>query len=664
MRRFAVPLLALTSQFATACAGDDSATDTQLAVPDDGLPATCHPFRASGACSTPYPSDVWSVEDTETETGRRQALPVDLVPPAAKSKTPFEPARWNRRDGFSPATPIVAYFPERLDAASLPSQSMYDQSTAPTSATLIVDLETGEFVPHMSELDLSADIADTDRQPLIIRPARHLRPNRHYAVAITRSLRTLAGGEPETPVGFKSALRGAKSADPLARRALDALPTVLTALEAKGVKKSDLLLAWDFHTASLNQGIKTVLQLRDQALAKVGDAGLGFKIDSVEADPNAEIHARVRGTFKAPSCLSNDDRSVAETELVFDAAGKPVIQRDTDYPFELVIPKSAVDKGPYPLLVYGHGLLGSAGEVSGSHVRGLCNDKGYVCVATDWLGLSEKEEAGIGQSAAAVKGIEDVNRIYWVTDRLQQALVNFMVLTRVAPLIAADAQVLLPNGKSAIAAGTKPVYYGISQGGIMGSSLLAYSPDIERGVTQVGGTAYSVMIQRSVNWNQFLPAIRNAYPDRITQQVLMAVWQPLFDDSEGSGTAWAQGVNPGLPGTPEKHMLMQIAVGDSQVANLAAEIQARTLELPLLSPSSKSVWGLSESSGGVDNAIAFWDLVREPPPETNATPTTDNKVHGDIRKHPLNQEQTDVFLKTGKATNPCGGPCSFPGFVP
>jgi len=664
MNRLRFAAAAALGLFGTACSGDDGGSEpARLSVPDDGLPSECHPFRSAGTCGVPYPSSLWLETDAESETGFRQALPVALMEPAAKSKTPFDPARWNRRDGFSPATPILAYFPERLDASSLPSQSDFDQSKQPSSATLILDLETEELVAHMAELDLSADIADSDRQPLIIRPAKHLAPNRRYAVGITRSLRTLSGEPPAAPPGFASALAGAKSDDPMAKKALDTLPETLAAFAKVGVKKSDLLLAWDFRTASLAESTRRVLSMRDQALTKLGDKGLGYTISSVETAPNAEIEKRIRGSFKVPSFLSSDDRAVAETELVLGADGLPEYQRDADYPFELVIPKSAATQGPLPLLVYGHGLLGAADQVSSGHVRQFCNDKGYVCVGTDWIGLSEQEEAGIGASGAAVKAIEDLNRLSWVTDRLQQALVNFMALTRVAKVIANDPQALVA-GKSAILESATPVYYGISQGGIMGTSLLAYSPDIERGVVQVGGSAYSLMIQRSVNWNQFLPAIRNAYPDRVTQQLLMALWQPLFDDSEGSGTAWAQGAHPPLAGTKPKHVLMQIAVGDSQVANLSAEIQARTLEIPLLTPSAKAVWGLDESTGGAANAIAFWDLVRKLPPETNETPTTDNDVHGDIRKHPLNQQQTDVFLKTGKAENPCGGKCSFPGWVP
>jgi hypothetical protein len=645
----------------SACGDDESESERRFRAADDGLAASCHPLRSPGACGLPYPSDFWSREDPESRTGRRLELPSELVSPSASTEAAFDPGLWNRLDGFSPATPILAYFEKRLDSASLPSSDDFDGSVSPASATLLLDLETRELVPHMSELDISADVEPEERQPMMIRPARHLVPNRRYAVAVTRSLRTLAGGVPARPAGFESALSGAKSDDPRIQRELEQLAGVVAAFEQTAVRKEDLLLAWSFSTGSLEQMTEQVISMRDTALSEIGETGIGYAITSVELDPSTNVHKRIRGTFRAPSFLSNDDRSRPESELVLGADGKPAKQRIADVPFVLVIPKSAVDQGPYPLLVYGHGLLGSADETSGGHVREFCERKGWIAIGTDWIGLSESETTEIGASAAAVHAVKDINKFAWVGDRLEQAVINFMALPRVARSILADPKTALPDGRSALADPFEVAYYGISQGGIMGMSFMGYSPDVRRGVLQVGGSAYSLMIQRSTNWNQFFPAIRNAYPDRIDQQIVMALWQPMFDRSEGSGTAWAMGKHPPLPGTPEKQVLMQIAVGDSQVSNLAAEIQARTLGLSLIEPSPKQVWGL-ELASSASQAISFWDLVREPPPAGNATPTVDNDVHGDIRKLPENQEQTDRFLRSGVAENTCGGPCTFPGF--
>jgi hypothetical protein len=636
--------------------------------PDDGLSVACHPFRAPESCSTPFPSSVYLEPDAATPTGWRVALLPEAMPKSASTGQLLDPTEWNRADGFSPATPIVVYFPDRLDPSSLPSQLDFTESLDPASATLLVDMDTFELVAHFSELDWSADIALEERQPLMLRPAQHLRPGHRYAVAITKSLKTLDGATPERPPGFQSGLGGATSQDPVPKKALDALPEVLAAVEAAGVRKDDLLLAWDFRTSSIEAMVGDVLHMRDEALAAIPSDGIGYAIDTVELNPRDNVFKRVRGTFTVPSFLEHDERGSghAEVALVRGSDGRPQIRGNGEYPFDLMIPLSASTRTDVKLLIYGHGLLGSALDGFSGTLRGFCNDKGYVCIGTDFTGLSEMEAAGVGANAAALDAIKDVSALSWLSDRVQQAHINQIVLVRTAQKILADPQTFVDDGlggsRPALADASDVVYYGISQGGIFGASFMAYTPDVQNGVLQVGGSGFSLFVQRSVNWNEFFPGIRNGYPDRVDQQVVLALWQPLLDRAEGSGTAWAQGNNPEFPGIQPKNLLFQIATGDSQVPNLGSNIQARTLQIPLLVPSAEPVWGLTTTEGGTSHAIVYYDLEREPPPTTNATPAEDNRVHGDIRKLPQNMEQTDTFLRTGKVVNTCGGPCSFPGF--
>ncbi|MCC6213866.1 MAG: hypothetical protein IT376_03295 [Polyangiaceae bacterium] len=647
-----------------ACGGgeDGAAPAPAYAPPADGLPAACHPLRSAGACSVPWPSAHALREDPTTATGYRVALAPEGMP-ASAAGGPLEVGPWNRLDGFSPATPIVAWFPERLDVASLPSQRDLPASQSGTSATLLLEFDTGELLPHFAELDMSADIVDDERQPMMIRPARHLTPGARYAVAVTRRVRALGGGEPTSPEGFQQALRGAESSDPAVRAALADAREAADAFAPFGVGRDDLLLAWTFRTASLAAITAPVLAMRDVALAAAGESGTGYVIETVEDAPRPEVWKRVRGTYTVTSFLTTDSRTEPEAVLQRDVDGTPQARGPGQFPFDLIIPASAATSPAMPLLIYGHGLLGSALDGFSGHVRQFCNDKQWVCIGTDFIGLSEAEAAGVGSNAAALDAIKDVSKLPWLTDRMQQALVNTLVLVRAARAILADPRTFVdtPGGtRSAHDPSLATQYYGISQGGIFGASFLGYSPDVARGVLQVGGSGFSLFVQRSVNWNEFFPAIRNGYPDRVDQQVVLALWQALFDHAEGAGTAWAQGTHDPLPGVPRKALLFQIAVGDSQVPNLGSEIQARTLGTPLLVPSAREVWGLETTPGGGDLAMVYWDLQRTPPPETNETPVGDNDVHGDIRKLSENQLQTDTFLRTGRVEATCSGPCTFP----
>ena len=57
-----------------------------------------------------------------------------------------------------------------------------------------------------------------------------------------------------------------------------------------------------------------------------------------------------------------------------------------------VIPKTP-PPGPLRPSLYGHGLLGGAGEVTGGNVRAMANEHGFVFCATDWTGHVDARRA-------------------------------------------------------------------------------------------------------------------------------------------------------------------------------------------------------------------------------------------------------------------------------
>ncbi len=58
-------------------------------------------------CLLPFPSDFFTVADPSTDTGRRVNFAAASMP-VNSSGVPVDPTEWNRNDGFSPGTPIMA----------------------------------------------------------------------------------------------------------------------------------------------------------------------------------------------------------------------------------------------------------------------------------------------------------------------------------------------------------------------------------------------------------------------------------------------------------------------------------------------------------------------------------------------------------------------------
>jgi len=335
-------LVPLALLLATGCASDDTVEEP---APEVAWPQlACDPLVPS-YCGYPYPSNVFTVEDAEAVTGRRVSF-VDGSLPAAKSgyRPSFE-ALWPS-DGFSPGAAIMAEMPGAL-STGFPTSATIELSLSAESPSVLVEAETGERVPHFTELDFSGS-----PQTLMIRPVERLKDGTRYIVA----LRNVQGPDgPIAPSAGFAALRDLKSIDDPdveGRRGLYA--DIFGRLEAAGVMRGDLQLAWDFTTASRENNTRFMVHMRDEALAMVGEDGPAYTITNVEADPDPRLAFRLEGTMTAPLYLTQADPG-GRLVMGDDGLPEPNPQTPTrEVPWRLLIPKSA-ETTPAALLQLGTG---------------------------------------------------------------------------------------------------------------------------------------------------------------------------------------------------------------------------------------------------------------------------------------------------------------------
>ncbi|CAN5657748.1 hypothetical protein BH10ACT3_BH10ACT3_21150 [soil metagenome] len=171
---------------------DEAALQTALQT----TPPGCE-ILTGRSCLLPFPSDAYTVPDNSTGTGRRVDLPEGLLP-NVDGQT-LDPTEWNRNDGFSLSTPIIVYLPGSDPAQTkLPPEDDIGMSTTLESATVILDLDTGQLVPHWAEMDSRAT-SDADRA-LILRPATSLMETHRFAVAL-RNINGADGQPIPAPIG-------------------------------------------------------------------------------------------------------------------------------------------------------------------------------------------------------------------------------------------------------------------------------------------------------------------------------------------------------------------------------------------------------------------------------------------------------------------------------
>lgn len=627
---------------AAACGGD-----TDLATPDH-----CNPLGGA-RCMTPWPSSIYEVDDATTLTGRRLDIPAGTLPTNIDG-VPVEPALYTKFDGFSSAAPPVIAFETGVDDSNLVHFSNIADSLLPASPTVLIDMETGELLPHFAEVDARG--AETPAsQALFIRSDRMLKGSHRYLIAIKKTLKGQGGVELPISEGFAALVSGEKTTHPLLERVRARYPAMFEALAAHGIAKEDLVVAWDFTTQSRESVRADLVDARAAALAVIGTdaANLDFVIDGEPALGDTRFARRINGHYDAPLFLTNGGSFQPSTQLTRDAAGKPMATGTYRVPFTAIVPQCAIDATtPVPVIVYGHGLFGEAiDQVPSSGMRNAAAEVCAIGIGTDMRGMSSKDVPNI------VLALNDANKGYGIFDVLIQGMMNHVALSQIARGPMATRLFVKPAGEAEVSMvdPSKIYYYGISQGGIMGTTVCAIDPLLEKCVVQVGAINYSLLLERSRDWPQYRTTLIGAYPDALDAVLMINLMQQQWDRTEPTGVADVI-TTTGFPGTPAKKIFMQVAIADDEVSNLGSEYQARTMGIPVLTPSPYLPYGLEGAAGPVSSGMVIYDfgLGATIPPTNEAPP--DNTVHGGIRNKQATTDMMKAFYETGLITNTCTAP--------
>jgi hypothetical protein len=628
-----------------ACSGAD---------PVPPITAGCNPISLD-SCTLPYPSSFYLTPDATTRTGVRLSFPAGFLPD--RDGRPFLPP--GALDGASPAGPILVYFKDGVLADDLPGLHRMADSLADAAPIVLLRADTGERVPYFAELDANTWPGQAgDHQALYVRPLARLAPGTRYVVAV-RGLRNAAGVPLAAPMPFRALRDRLATQRPEVTALAARYEGIFDLLAGAGYPRGDLILAWDFVTASDEVITGPLAAMRDDALARLDAGGYGYAITSVAEQPAPELLRRVQGTFDVPWYL---DGTGARARLAAGAGGPPAFQGVGSATFTLQIPRcAATTSGPLRLVVYGHGLFGTAaGELDSGYQRGYAEQLCVVQVGTDWLGLTEMDRATtLGELLA------DLRQIDLVTDKLMQAQVDFVVLTRLVRDVLRQDPALTREGAAGgtpVLDGSEVYYYGCSNGAIQGMAFMALTPDVARGVLDVGGGPWSLLMERSSGFAMLTPVLAVAYPDSADRALLIALWQSSFDHVDPA-TWGAHALRDPLGDVGPKQILLQESLGDALVPNLGTRYLARTLGLPGLAALLDPPYGIAVEAAPLPSAYTQWSVDPTPFPDDRNVPPANNQAHNGARALPALVEQNDAFWRPdGMVTQTCPeAGCDFPG---
>lgn len=621
-------------------AGADAAPDATPLQPLIPYDPVCENLTETH-CAYPWPSDRWLTDDPDTVTGVRLTYDGQAIPPnVAGRRVDAEPYR--RFDGFSPGSQLLMLFPQPADLEGIGGPDAIERSLDDDFPTVVLDLETGERVPHWIENDARAD--GPDATAFYIRPASRLRTDRSYGVAI-RGLRDGDGALLPTPAGFAALRDDTPSGVPAFEARRPGFEALFEALGDAGVDRAELQMAWRFHTESTASLRGALLAMRDDADARLGPEGLGCTITAVEEDVDENTLRIVTGTITTPWYL---DRGTQPARIVTDDDGRPQFVENREVDFHAIVPRAAA-AAPGQLVLFGHGLFGSAeGSVGSGDVRRAAQTLNGVFAATDWAGMSTSD---LGFLATA---LTDVSRFWHLGEMLRQGHINHIALARTMIGRCLDEPAFQIDGVPSYDP-ERRVFFGGSQGSILGGALMAIHPDITTSILAVGGADFSFMIERSIHYDRrFQLLLGPNYPRRIDTALLMALSQHIWDRAETG--PWIDL----LTADAERRTLYIVAENDAQVPNLSSHRAARIAGLPVLSNSSHRPWGVEVVDPPYAGSVYLaMDVGDRPTPPGNRSPEVDDGGHGGMVTTPIGLEAMRLFIEEGVADPPCEGVCRF-----
>lgn len=272
-------------------------------------------------------------------------------------------------------------------------------------------------------------------------------------------------------------------------------------------------------------------------------------------------------------------------------------QKTWELPVSIWLPPASVE-GPYPTVVFGHGLTDNRNS-AGLFAEDFA-EEGWATVAIDALVHGDHPST----EGVTLTGIQGTFRFFALTlsnppvldarrlrDHWRQSTYDKLQLTR---MLTNDGD-LDGDGNSDVDT-TQLVYFGISLGGIMSTELVAMSDAYSAVVNMEGGGTLSRIVYDDDS--SFSPLVtfvlRRQTEDSIAQS--FAGLQMVLD--RGDGSAYGQHVllNRLRPASAVPDYLFGVTLDDNTVTNASNYSLARSLGIPHVGAQVRTILGLPVSS--------------------------------------------------------------------
>ena len=628
-----------------SCEFPDDPADDLLSIPHrDGCDNT-NPIH----CMLPFPSDAFLVDDDSTNTGKRISYSANTIPSSGTVSQINLPII-NQIDGASPNTQIMTAFDTDPDVSQMAGQYSIEKSLETGHPSMIINQNTGELIPHWTEIDIRSD----ESEPSIIhlRTIKALDHNTSYVILFT-DLKDSDDNYIVAPVGFAALRDNVITNSPdIEDRRTDFQELFIWIEENTDRSISSLQTAWVFNTASTESIIGPLLSMRNDALERIGENGIGCTVESNEEvldEDGNRSHWMLTGTYTAPQYTESfyPPTLIRRTS---DTDRTPVFVENREIPSWLVIPNTAVSN-PADLTIWGHGFLGT-GDTSGLY--GWANQNNAAMLGTSFYGWSSDDTISIEYA------VLDMEKFQHQAERLEQSMINQVVMIKSFMGVCADLPELHHNDSSLID-NSNPVYTGYSNGAIRGPSIIGLSPDLNRGVLWAGGSSFSHIIERCTQYDRFhfIFASEYGYSSQLDRAVAISIMQSLWDSVE-SDTFLSLREEGYLDQVEPYELMTLFSIGDLQISNISSSRMMRTANIPILDSSTIIPYGIDVVNETHQGSVGvFFDGGYIHAPDGNEYGEEPHPAHNAIGALKIARDMAFAYLQMQDILDTCNGNCTF-----
>lgn len=524
----------------------------------------CNPVRVDN-CVLPYPSDLYTVPDADSATGKIINVPFSVLRSQIQAELPptlTPEAVFGGSSGFSAATTVLFELDQAPDLATLPGDG--------GNAVVALDLDTGERVPVRALLNEYArsNKVTAAKQVVEIYPQSRWKFSGRYVVGLTKNLKTQSGGNFVPSAGFAAALNDVGS------DLNGAYAPALQVLESYGIKRDELISA-TFFTIRTEEEVTGPMR---RIAADVYAADHPVRNLTASYTLTGPIGVIVRGEVLISNYRGADhnlDYSKPEGDEYWTR-------------FRLTIPRVA-KRGSVPVAIYGHGL--SILKESDLLVSIINAGEGVATVSIDQPNHGTRIRRDGGYALSNVR----VDSVPLQVGMTAQSPIDFIALLKAVKTSIGAIDVLPKKLFSPLVGQVKPgrngdgipdldvnnvFYESTSLGGVLGATFVALAPELKGAFMQVPGVGITSILSGSSLWDLRYRKLEPPSADGAEALMLKAVMQHQID--YGDAVNFVHYIHNPVPGNDDKKLAMVVAKNDGIVPNFSSTALAQLTDTPII----------------------------------------------------------------------------------